>query len=86
MFRILTFVNYVFFKFPKSVQTHKAARNRNYSHFINKDMEKSKGQMTYVWSPTFSNPSQDFKFLTVTCGVRLLRSAAAFSICFHRHY
>ena len=48
MFRILTFVNYVFFKFPKSVQTHKAARNRNYSHFINKDMEKSKGQMTYL--------------------------------------
>lgn len=74
------------FKSPKAVETHKAARDRNYSHFINKNMENSKGQMTYAWDPIFSNPSQDFKFLTMTFVVRLLSSAAAFNICFHRHY
>lgn len=41
MFRILTFC---IFKFPKAAESHTAVRNRNYSHFINKNMENSKGQ------------------------------------------
>lgn len=49
-------------------------------------MEKRKGQITYTWNPKFSNQSQDLEFLTLTFLVRLLSSAAAFNICFHRHY
>lgn len=31
----------------------------NYSHFINKNIDKGKGQMTDAWDPKFSTPRQD---------------------------
>lgn len=49
-------------------------------------MEKSKDQVTEAWDPKFSNASQALELLTVPFEARLLSSAAAFNICFHRHY
>lgn len=57
MFGILIFMDYGFLNSQRQLKLYKDAKNRNYSHFIKKNMEKGKGQKRLMHG-TQNSPNQ----------------------------
>lgn len=73
---------WIFFKCPKAAETHKDAKNRNYSHFIKKEQGKKQGSNDLCMEPRIQQPMPGLRIPHYNFSSKIIKLSCCFQYLF----